>query len=47
MTNRQDWRVCELVQKGAHTRGFTTGIYSPLETVLPLLDEYYLEVMNR
>jgi glycine betaine catabolism A len=28
MTNRQDWRVCELAQKGAGSRGYTPGRYS-------------------
>jgi phenylpropionate dioxygenase-like ring-hydroxylating dioxygenase large terminal subunit len=31
VVNRQDWRVCELVQKGMASRRFTTGFYSPME----------------
>ncbi len=32
MTNRQDWHVCELAQKGAGSRGYTAGRYSLEET---------------
>jgi glycine betaine catabolism A len=31
-TNRQDWRVCELAQKGVGSRGYTAGRYSSQET---------------
>ena len=31
MVNRQDWRVCELVQKGMRSRRFSTGFYAPME----------------
>ena len=29
--NREDWRVCELTQKGVSSRGFTPGRYSDNE----------------
>ena len=44
-TNRQDWHVCELVQKGM-SAGIPPGPYSPLEPVLPRIDEHYLRCMN-
>jgi Rieske 2Fe-2S family protein len=31
MVNRQDWKVCESVQKGMRSRRFTTGFYAPME----------------
>lgn len=45
-TNRQDWEVCQKVQQGASTSGFSPGVYSPLETVLPHWDRYYRETMG-
>jgi Rieske 2Fe-2S family protein len=31
MVNRQDWKVCESVQKGMRSRRFVTGFYAPME----------------
>ncbi len=31
MVNRQDWTVCESVQRGMQSRFFTTGFYAPME----------------
>jgi Rieske 2Fe-2S family protein len=31
MVNLQDWRVCQLVQRGMQSRRFTTGFYAPME----------------
>ncbi|HEY5559434.1 MAG TPA: aromatic ring-hydroxylating dioxygenase subunit alpha [Steroidobacteraceae bacterium] len=31
VVNRQDWRVCEGVQAGMHSRGFQGGFYAPME----------------
>jgi Rieske 2Fe-2S family protein len=31
MVNRQDWAVCENVQKGMSSRFFETGFYAPME----------------
>lgn len=44
--NRQDWHVCELVQRGATAQGIPPGPYGPLETVLPQFDEHYLKSMS-
>lgn len=44
-TNRQDWHVCELVQKGM-AADLPPGPYSPLEPVLPMIDKHYLSVME-
>ncbi len=48
--NRQDWHVCELVQKSAlaaAAHSIAPGPYGPLETVLPEFDAHYLAAMNR
>lgn len=31
VVNRQDWKICESVQKGMTSRRFTTGFYAPME----------------
>ena len=31
ITNRQDWSICESVQRGMHSRVHTHGYYSPME----------------
>jgi Rieske 2Fe-2S family protein len=31
MVNRQDWKICESVQRGMTSRRFTTGFYAPME----------------
>ena len=31
LVNRQDWRICESVQKGMSSRAFSTGYYAPME----------------
>jgi glycine betaine catabolism A len=31
LVNRQDWRVCEMVQRGMGSRRFVTGFYAPME----------------
>ena len=31
VVNRQDWRICEFVQRGMSSRRFTTGFYAPME----------------
>lgn len=45
-TNRQDWHVCELVQRGAQSGALPPGPYGPLETVLPQFDAHYLRQMQ-
>ena len=50
MTNRQDWYVCELAQKGAGSRGYTSGRYSLEETDTHAFDrmvaERYMEALR-
>jgi Rieske 2Fe-2S family protein len=46
MTNRQDWRVCELSQLGVGSRAYTPGPYSDSESLLHAFDEEYLRVMS-
>lgn len=31
LVNRQDWRICEAVQRGMHARPFRFGYYAPME----------------
>ena len=50
MTNRQDWRVCELAQLGAGSRGYEAGRYSLEETDTHAFDrmvaERYMEALR-
>ena len=32
ITNRQDWRICEGVQRGMESRRFDRGFYAPMES---------------
>lgn len=45
-TNRQDWHVCELSQRGVSSRGYEPGPYSNLECTLAAFDRHYLQVMG-
>ena len=45
ITNRQDWHVCELSQKGISSRGYVPGPYSNLESLLAAFDREYLQRM--
>jgi phenylpropionate dioxygenase-like ring-hydroxylating dioxygenase large terminal subunit len=51
MTNRQDWRICELAQMGAYSRGYTAGRYSLEETDTHAFDqmvaERYMEALSQ
>jgi Rieske 2Fe-2S family protein len=31
LVNRQDWGICESVQRGMHSSAFTSGFYGPME----------------
>jgi Rieske 2Fe-2S family protein len=42
ITNRQDWGLCEMVQKGAAAR-FTPGPYHPLEYCAHAFDKWFVE----
>jgi glycine betaine catabolism A len=50
LTNRQDWYVCELAQKGAASRGYTPGRYSLEESDTHAFDrmvaERYMEALR-
>jgi len=38
LTNRQDWRVCELQQEGTRSRAYTAGRYSVMEDMVHAFD---------
>jgi Rieske 2Fe-2S family protein len=46
MTNRQDWRVCELSQLGVSSIAYTPGPYAHAESLLHAFDTEYLRVMS-
>lgn len=46
LTNRQDWKVCELAQIGMSDPAYVPGPYSNLESVLAAFDRYYLETLG-
>jgi Rieske 2Fe-2S family protein len=46
LTNRQDWEVCELAQKGMSDPTYLPGPYSPLESVVAAFDRNYLLELN-
>ena len=46
MTNRQDWKVCELSHAGISSRAYVPGPYSSNEGILQAFDTYYLSVMR-
>jgi len=46
MTNRQDWRVCELSQQGISSRAYRPGPYSPRESIPAAWDREYLRALE-
>ena len=46
MTNRQDWKICEMAHLGSKTAAYTQGRYSSEEEVVHLIDRYYLQRMG-
>ena len=46
MTNREDWHVCELSQKGISSRAYAPGPYSPRESVSVQWDREYKKIMG-
>jgi Rieske 2Fe-2S family protein len=46
MTNRQDWRVCELSQLGVSSRAYTPGPFSQAEGLLWQFDQEYLRALG-
>ncbi len=45
-TNRQDWHVCELTQRGVSSPAYVPGPYSNLESLLAAFDEHYLSTLS-
>jgi Rieske 2Fe-2S family protein len=43
LVNRQDWRVCEGVQAGMHSRAFRFGYYAPMEDTSLDIRRYLVE----
>ena len=41
VTNRQDWRMCELAQQGVASRAYRPGLYSREESLLAAFDREY------
>jgi Rieske 2Fe-2S family protein len=46
LTNRQDWHVNELTQKGVESRAYVPGPYANAEGLLAAFDRHYLRVME-
>jgi Rieske 2Fe-2S family protein len=46
LTNRQDWRVCELAQAGISSRGYQPGPYSNREDLLYAFDRFIVETLG-
>jgi Rieske 2Fe-2S family protein len=44
-TNRQDWHVCELAQRGVSSRLYAPSPYSPAESLLAAFDREYLRAL--
>ena len=45
-TNRQDWHICEMAQRGVSSRAYTPGPYSPRESIPAAWDREYLRAME-
>jgi Rieske 2Fe-2S family protein len=45
LTNRQDWHVNELTQKGIESRAYAPGVYANAEGLLAAFDRHYLSTM--
>jgi phenylpropionate dioxygenase-like ring-hydroxylating dioxygenase large terminal subunit len=46
ITNRQDWRMCELAQQGVSSRAYSPGLYSTQESLLAAFDREYLRSLG-
>ncbi len=46
LTNRQDWRMCELAQEGVSSRAYRPGLYSADESLLAAFDKEYLAALD-
>ena len=45
MTNRQDWELCTISQRGISSRAYAPGPYSDLESQLAAFDREYLRLL--
>lgn len=45
LTNRQDWGLCERVQRGAASAGYVPGPYHPSERCVHAFDKWYAEAI--
>jgi Rieske 2Fe-2S family protein len=45
LTNRQDWALCERVQRGAASAGYVPGPYHPAELCVHAFDQWYAEAI--
>ena len=45
LTNRQDWALCERVQRGAASAGYVPGPYHPSERCVHAFDKWYAEAI--
>jgi Rieske 2Fe-2S family protein len=46
LVNRQDWRICESVQRGMSSRSFTFGFYAPMEDLSLDIRRYLADVLG-
>ncbi len=46
LVNRQDWQICESVQKGMSSRVFSTGYYAPMEDLSLDIRRYIAEMLG-
>lgn len=45
LTNRQDWALCDRVQRGAASAGYLPGPYQPSERCVHAFDKWYAEAI--
>jgi len=46
LVNRQDWTICESVQRGMSSRKFETGYYAPMESASLDIRRYVREKLG-
>jgi Rieske 2Fe-2S family protein len=46
LISRQDWAICEAVQKGVGSRSFRQGVLVPLEEYVAEFDRWLLEQLG-
>jgi glycine betaine catabolism A len=46
LVNRQDWLICERVQRGMSSRAYRTGFYAPMEDMSVDIRKYILEKLG-